>query len=144
MSLRPELAAILARDTRYALPAYQFVMEALDDLERQRRRKRIQARRSPTGRVKPIAPELASPHVSGAMLCEAVRDLANRQFGVMARTVLNHWGVYTTSDLGEIVYNLIASGNLKKSERDRREDFDNVFDFDEVFGIIELPAAVES
>jgi uncharacterized repeat protein (TIGR04138 family) len=45
--------------------------------------------------------------------------------------VLNQWGIRATSDLGEIVFNLIASGDLEKSPSDSRADFDRVFDFEE-------------
>ena len=45
--------------------------------------------------------------------------------------MLGQWGIHTTSDLGEIVYNLIASGDLEKSPADSRADFDRVFDFEE-------------
>ena len=42
-------------------------------------------------------------------------------------TVLALWGIRSTSDIGEIVYNLIASGDLEKTPSDSRADFDNVF-----------------
>jgi uncharacterized repeat protein (TIGR04138 family) len=51
----------------------------------------------------------------------------------MAKTVLNSWGVNSTGDFGEIVYNLIAIKEMRKSEADRREDFDDVYDFEEAF-----------
>ncbi len=51
----------------------------------------------------------------------------------MAQVVLKSWGVTSTSDFGEIVYNLIRIGFMKKSASDRREDFDNVYDFDGAF-----------
>ena len=35
------------------------------------------------------------------------------------------------SDLGEIVYNLIASGDLEKTSTDSRSDFDDVFDLEQ-------------
>ena len=38
-------------------------------------------------------------------------------------------GTASTSDIGEIVYNLIASGDLDKTPADQRSDFDDVFDF---------------
>ena len=41
-----------------------------------------------------------------------------------------HWGVRSTSDIGDIVYNLIAAGGLERTESDSRSDFDNVFDFE--------------
>ena len=37
--------------------------------------------------------------------------------------------IRSTSDIGEIVYNLIASGDLDKTPTDKRSDFDDVFDF---------------
>jgi uncharacterized repeat protein (TIGR04138 family) len=48
----------------------------------------------------------------------------------MAKCVLNSWGVYSTSDFGEIVFNLIRIEQMRKTPEDKREDFDNVFDFD--------------
>jgi uncharacterized repeat protein (TIGR04138 family) len=57
---------------------------------------------------------------------------------MLARSVLASWGLRTTSDIGEVVFKLIRVGQLKKSKRDKREDFDNVFDFDEAFRY-ELP-----
>jgi uncharacterized repeat protein (TIGR04138 family) len=49
----------------------------------------------------------------------------------MAKCVLNQWGVRNTGDFGEIVFNLIAIREMKKTPEDRREDFNDVFDFDE-------------
>jgi uncharacterized repeat protein (TIGR04138 family) len=63
-------------------------------------------------------------------LCEAIRRFALQQFGYMAQSVLNHWGVRSTSDFGAIVFNLIEIGHMRKTAEDRLEDFDDVFDFD--------------
>ena len=52
------------------------------------------------------------------------------QYGYMAKCVLNSYGVHTTGDLGEIVFNLIRVGLMRKTDDDRREDFDDVFDFE--------------
>jgi uncharacterized repeat protein (TIGR04138 family) len=38
--------------------------------------------------------------------------------------------VHSTSDFGEIVFNLIRIGHMRKTKDDVREDFDNVFDFE--------------
>ncbi|TWT38432.1 Minf_1886 family protein [Blastopirellula retiformator] len=70
-------------------------------------------------------------HLTGQMLCEAIRNFALQQYGLMAKTVLNSWGVETTGHFGDIVYNLIDIGMMKKSPQDRREDFDDVYDFEE-------------
>ena len=65
-------------------------------------------------------------HVSGQELCEAIRLYALDQFGYMAKCVLNNWGVHSTSDFGAIVFNMIEIGQMRKTEHDRREDFDDV------------------
>lgn len=72
-------------------------------------------------------------HVTGQQLCEAIRRYAIDQYGYMARPVLSSWGINETGDFGEIVYNLIGIGLMKKSSGDRREDFDNVYDFEDAF-----------
>ena len=59
-----------------------------------------------------------------------IRLYALEQYGLLAQSVLNSWGVFETSDFGEIVYNLIRIGRMKKSDDDRREDFDEVYAFD--------------
>ena len=76
-------------------------------------------------------PKEAERHLTGQQLCEAIRQYALEQYGYMAQCVLNSWGVHTTSDFGEIVFNLIGIGQMRKTSDDKREDFDNVFDFEE-------------
>ncbi len=71
--------------------------------------------------------------MTGRELCEGARTLALQQYGLLARLVLGQWGIQSTSDLGEIVYNLIAAGHLEKTPTDRRADFDDVFDFETAF-----------
>ena len=68
--------------------------------------------------------------MSGRELCEGARRLALDNYGLMALAVLSLWGIRSTSDIGEIVFNLIASGDLEKTPSDSRADFDNVFDFE--------------
>ena len=124
MSLRDDLAGVLARDSRYAIHAYAFLFEALEYAKalKQRSLTRSRARRSKAG-----AP---TRHVNGRELCEGVRDLALKQYGLMALAVLAQWGIRSTSDVGNLVFNLIASGDLEKTENDARADFDDVFDFE--------------
>ena len=62
-----------------------------------------------------------------------MRRYAQEQYGYLAKSVLNHWGVSSTSDFGEIVFNLIKIKQMRKTPDDRREDFDDVYDFDEAF-----------
>jgi len=121
MSLRDELAGVLARDPRYSIHAYAFVFEALEYTKTMK--KRIQSR------VRGRRPS-RSRHVTGREFCEGARLLALAHYGLLAMAVLNQWGIRTTSDLGEIVFNLIASGDLERSSSDSRADFERVFDFE--------------
>lgn len=110
---------LLQQDQRYHIEAYQFVREALAYAQETLK----MPSRGPVG----------EHHITGQQLCEAIRKYALEQFGYMAITVLNSWGVHSTGDFGEIVYNLIKIQHMKKSESDRREDFDDVFDFATAF-----------
>lgn len=75
----------------------------------------------------------AEGHISGEELLDGLRVIASRQFGPMAKEVLNHWGLYTTRDIGNIVFGLIRANLLVGSMEDDIEDFDDVFDFRQVF-----------
>src|SRR5215218_8377288 len=99
MSLRDDLAGVLARDPRYSIHGYAFVFEALEFTKALKKR----TARSRDRKVK------GSRHVSGRDLCEGARMLALAHYGLMAMAVLCQWGIHSTSDLGNIVYNLIAS-----------------------------------
>jgi uncharacterized repeat protein (TIGR04138 family) len=72
-------------------------------------------------------------HISGRELAEGVRDVALDRFGVLARTVLEHWGIRATEDVGEVVFTLVEGGVLVKQDEDRIEDFREIYDFREVF-----------
>lgn len=120
------IVELLRKDGRYTLDAYAFVFEALNfaqnvlELGTER----------PTERAEAGEEEAPQRHVTGQELCEAIRRLALEQYGYMAKTVLNSWGVRRTGDFGEIVFNLIGIGQMHKTPHDRREDFDDVYDFD--------------
>ena len=72
-------------------------------------------------------------HISGHELLEGIRLLGQREFGLMARTVFNQWGIYTTDDFGRIVFEFIERGEMKKTDSDKLSDFFNVYDFREAF-----------
>jgi uncharacterized repeat protein (TIGR04138 family) len=72
-------------------------------------------------------------HVSGADLCRGLRDMALERWGMLAGTVLRHWGIRRTRDFGEIVFGLIEHGMLQKQPDDVIEDFNDVFDFRSAF-----------
>jgi uncharacterized repeat protein (TIGR04138 family) len=125
---------LLEEDRRYKIEAYAFVFDALsyaqDELELGK-----ESPSEPSEFIEEEEEESGGPHkhVSGQELCEAIRQFALEQYGYMAKTVLNSWGVYATSDFGEIVFNLIRIGKMRKTPKDRREDFDKVYDFDVAF-----------
>ena len=117
------LAELLRRDRRYHRNAYFFVFEALRYAQEQLGLGQITVNDDPSLEEQ--------RHVTGQQLCEAIRRYAVEQYGMLAKSVLNDWGVRSTGDFGEIVFNLIEIGQMKKTDTDRREDFENVFDFDD-------------
>ena len=103
---------LIFKDPRYTREAYLFVSEALNfthDINKKRR------------------------HVNGVELLEGIRQLVIQQFGPMALTVLNEWGVVSTEDFGNIVFNMVDAGLMGKTETDSIADFIDVYDFKKVF-----------
>ena len=121
---------LVKKQPQYKVDAYLFVQNALAFAQAEMKMKIEQE--SELDEYESAVPTRES-HLTGQQLCEAIRQFATEQFGYMAKVVLNSWGVYSTSDFGEIVYNMIRIKLMKKSKTDRREDFDNVYDFDEAF-----------
>ncbi|MGD0744369.1 MAG: Minf_1886 family protein, partial [Verrucomicrobiota bacterium] len=64
---------------------------------------------------------------------DGIRQFALQQFGPMAVTVFEEWGVRHCSDFGEIVFNMVEIGLLAKTDRDSRDDFQNGYDFTDAF-----------
>lgn len=119
---------LLRDDPRYKLDAYQFIRESLqyahENLDKI----------GPLGYGESDQPDADTPrHLTGQQLCEACRLYAIDQFGYLAKMVLSNWGLNTTSDFGELVYNLIRIEQMRKSESDNRADFDDVYSFEEAF-----------
>ncbi len=77
--------------------------------------------------------EHASRHVSGRELSAGLREYALEQWGMLARAVLRRWGITRTEDFGRIVFAMVESGWMSKTEEDTLEDFRNVFDFASAF-----------
>ena len=119
------LKKLLEDDPRYTIEAYEFGRDALayahDVMEL-----------GAAGVGDDPAKE-AERHLTGQELCEAARRYALEQYGLMSQVVLGSWGLHATTDIGEIVYNLIRVDLMRKSESDRREDFDDVYEFRRVF-----------
>jgi uncharacterized repeat protein (TIGR04138 family) len=103
---------IRAREPRFQEHAYLFVLGALVYCQA-----RLPERR----------------HICGRELAEACRDLALERYGVMAQLVLDHWGVRSTADIGDVVFTLVDLGLLISQPSDSRDEFIGVFDFAETF-----------
>lgn len=103
---------IRMREQRFDERAYLFVLGALEYCQQQLPERR---------------------HITGRELSLACRDLARERFGVMARLVLEHWGVRSTADLGDVVFTLVELGLLMSQANDTREEFIGVYDFDQAF-----------
>ena len=124
------IAQLLQEDRRYRFEAYVFIFEALHYAQEVMQ----MGAETPSEPLpeKESEDEQQAPerHVTGQELCEALRRYALEQYGYMAKTVLNSWGIHRTNDFGEIVFNLIRTGQMRKTPSDTRVDFDNVYDFD--------------
>ncbi|MBL9186138.1 MAG: hypothetical protein JNK23_01535 [Opitutaceae bacterium] len=114
------VALICKEDPRFDRRAYDFVRLGLDHTVKEIRRKDA----TRTG---------AARHVNGPELLDGLRVYALDQYGPLAKTVLNAWGVKRCRDFGDIVFNLIEHNVFSKTDNDRPEDFADVFDFDEAF-----------
>jgi uncharacterized repeat protein (TIGR04138 family) len=116
---------LVTRDSRYHRESYFFVREALDFTQK--------------SGPKPKRSEIR--HVTGAELLDGIRAYALQQFGPMAITVLGEWGIHRCEDFGEIVFNMVETGLLAKTDRDSRDDFKGGYAFDAAFRLPFLPAA---
>ena len=105
------LRNIVESDGRYSIEAYLFVLEALAYT-----RKRMQR----------------ETHVTGQELLDGIVELARRNYGLLAKSVFEHWGITRTIDFGHVVFNLINAKLLSKTEEDSLEDFKDIFDLNEV------------
>ena len=122
-----KLADVVRRDPRFAYEAYEFVFQALHHTQEQLNRR---PPTPPDGDPAELAPG-QEHHVTGPELLEGVRQLALKEFGLMARTVFRMWGVQRTGDFGDIVFNLIEAELMSKTPADNRADFQDVYDLDD-------------
>lgn len=103
---------IRLRERRFHEHAYLFVLSALEYCQ-----SRLAERR----------------HIGGRELAVSCRDLALERYGLLARQVLEHWGIRSTADIGDVVFTLVDLNLLISQPTDSRTDFIGVFDFDAAF-----------
>jgi uncharacterized repeat protein (TIGR04138 family) len=111
---------ICKEDARFDRRAYNFIREGLDFAVKELKKRDAERSRQ-------------SLHVSGAELLLGIRNFALDQYGPLAITVLNSWGISRCGDFGELVFNLIEYNVFSKTNNDRREDFTEVYTFDDAF-----------
>ena len=95
----------------YELEAFQFVLAALEYTQR-----KLPARR----------------HVTGKELLKGIVDYGKEEFGPMALSVLEHWGIRSTEDFGAIVFKMVEAGVLAKTDQDCLEDFKGAYDLKQI------------
>jgi uncharacterized repeat protein (TIGR04138 family) len=100
--------AICERDPRFRREAYEFVMRALENTT-----SRVVGERR---------------HVSGQELLQGIVDLAREDFGELAWTVFNEWGITQSEDFGAIVFALVGEGLLGRQPDDTIGDFEGGID----------------
>ena len=108
-----QIEELAERDGRYKKEAYFFLYWALDH----------------------TLNKLKAPrHVTGQELLRGISEYGRKQYGPMTKLVLEYWGIIRTEDFGNMVFNLVDTVMMGKTEEDRIEDFQDVYDFDEEFG----------
>lgn len=122
------VSEIVAKDGRYDIKAYTFVREGLDYTLKTLKRNHGSSHK----------------HVSGGELLEGLRQHTINEYGPMGKLVLNEWGINACEDFGQIVFNLVNTGILGKSDHDRPEDFVPGFSFDDAFVKPFLPKPKDS
>ncbi len=99
----------------YTIESYQFAYDVLEDTLLKLKKN--------------------TKHLTIPELLEGYRTYSINAFGCLAKTVLNNMGIRETRDIGNIIFQLIEFDLMGKQERDRKEQFDNVYDFDVVFNL---------
>jgi uncharacterized repeat protein (TIGR04138 family) len=117
--IRDAVDELRAQGGRFAREAYLFVVAALGT----------------TVHALPSERQADSQrrHLSGQELTSGVIRLAREEFGGLAPMVFREWGVATTEDIGEIVFELVDAGQLGARPEDTPADF---------VSAIDLPAAL--
>jgi uncharacterized repeat protein (TIGR04138 family) len=109
--------AVSRDDRRYHPDAYLFLRDSLEATIKRRKK----------------AKKEVGGHVAAPELLEGFRLHALNEFGPMAMTVLEYWGVKSCEDVGQMVFNLVTAGVFGKTDEDTPESFSGGFDFQTAF-----------
>lgn len=103
-------ADIVAKDKRYHARAYALLMDVVRYLGDDGKR-----------------------HVAGEDIVDEFRERALDQYGPLAYTVLTEWGLSTTEDIGEMMFNLVDGRRIGRDANDSADAFAGGYDFKEAF-----------
>jgi uncharacterized repeat protein (TIGR04138 family) len=106
---RDAVDRLRAGGSRYAREAYVFVVAALGET----------VRGLPDERLA----DAERRHLSGQELTEGVIRIAREEFGALAPMVFREWGVQSSEDIGEMVFELVEAGQLSARPEDTLADF---------------------
>lgn len=104
-------ADIIAKDDRYNPRAYALLMDVIGFL----------------------GGENGDKHMSGEEILDEFRERALDQYGPLTYRVLLEWGVKSTEDIGEMMFNLAESHRIGRDDGDSAESFVGGYDFKEAF-----------
>ena len=108
---------IVQADPRFSPEAYEFISDAV----------------AYTARKLGKAGRTRNRHITGQELLAGIREHALQQFGPLTLDVLRDWGIHDSLCIGHIVFNMVDSQLLGKSDQDSLKDFARGFDFVEAF-----------
>lgn len=106
---KDDFSDIIAKDARFNPRAYTLLMDVIDWLFEKRER------------------------INASDILEEFRDRTLDLFGPMSYTVLREWGLSDTSDVGEMVCNLVDSRRIGRNESCGPDAFAGAYDFEEAF-----------
>ena len=104
-------ADIIAKDNRYNPRAYVLLMDV----------------------IRFLGGENGDKHMTGEDILDEFRELTLDQFGPLSYRVLAEWGVKSTEDVGEMMFNLAESHRIGRDEGDSAESFAGGYNFKEAF-----------
>jgi len=106
---RDAIDELRERGSHFAREAYVFVVAALGET----------VRTLPAERLA----DAERRHLSGRELTAGVIRIAREEFGPLAPTVFREWGVCANEDIGAMVFQLVAAGQLSARPEDTIRDF---------------------
>lgn len=117
VSFQEAVASIIEKNPRYHVAAYEFIRDALEFTIKKTRK----------------ASKTETSDIPTADLLDGVRLYALKEFGPMAITVLEFWGVRSTEDIGYLVFGLVDAGVFSKTDNDTLDEFRKGYCFDDAF-----------